>query len=144
MFAKEKSRLFFTFFLFSLSLVNGAVLSDNLIILLFFWEGLLLTVFGLIAIGGQTAFKTAVKALVIVGVADLCMMVGIALVGHLSGTFALSKIQVPLGGLGSLAFVLMVIGAISKAGSMPLGAPIPKGESEMVSKPSSLSVGTFG
>jgi NADH-quinone oxidoreductase subunit L len=125
MFAKEKSRLFFTFFLFSLSLVNGAVLSDNLIILLFFWEGLLLTVFGLIAIGGQTAFKTAVKALVIVGVADLCMMVGIALVGHLSGTFALSKIQVPLGGLGSLAFVLMMIGAISKAGSMPFHTWIP-------------------
>lgn len=125
MFVKEKSRLFFAFFLFSLSLVNGAVLSDNLILLLFFWEGLLLTVFGLIAIGGKTAFKTAVKALVIVGVADLCMMVGIALVGHLSGTFAISKIQLSPGGLGSLAFVLMMIGAISKAGSMPFHTWIP-------------------
>lgn len=125
MFAKEKGRLFFALFLFSLSLVNGAVLSDNLIVLLFFWEGLLLTVFGLIAIGGKTAFKTAVKALVIVGVADLCMMIGIALVGHLSGTFAISKIQLSLGGLGSLAFVLMMIGAISKAGSMPFHTWIP-------------------
>jgi len=125
MFAKEKSRLFFALFLLSLSLVNGAVLSDNLIVLLFFWEGLLLAVFGFIAIGGREAFKTAVKALVIVGVADLCMMVGIALVGNLSGTFAISKIQVPLGGLGSLAFVLMMIGAISKAGSMPFHTWIP-------------------
>ena len=34
-----------------LGFVNGAVLADNLVVLLFFWEGLLLTLFGMIAIG---------------------------------------------------------------------------------------------
>jgi len=125
MHAVSKAKYFFVYFLFSLSFVNGALLSDNLVILLFFWEGLLLSIFGLIAIGGKNAFKTAVKALVIVGVTDLCMMVGIALVGHLAGTFAISKIQLSLGGLSSLAFILLVIGAISKAGSMPFHSWIP-------------------
>ncbi len=125
MFSKEKAWQFFAYFLFSLSFVNGAILSDNLILLLFFWEGLLLSIFGLIAIGNKNAFKTAVKALIIVGVTDLCMMVGIALTGHLSGTFAISEINLSLEGLGILAFVLMAIGAIAKAGSMPFHSWIP-------------------
>ena len=55
MFKREKGRAFYSFFLFALSFVNGAVLSDNLILLLFFWEGLLLSIFGLIAIGRPNA-----------------------------------------------------------------------------------------
>ncbi|HQP91705.1 MAG TPA: NADH-quinone oxidoreductase subunit L, partial [Candidatus Omnitrophota bacterium] len=77
----NKAKYFFSYFLFSLGFVNGAVLADNLVILLFFWEGLLLSIFGLIAIGNKDAFRTAVKALIIVGVTDLCMMVGIAITG---------------------------------------------------------------
>ncbi len=55
--------------LITLAFVNGAVLADNLILLLVFWEGLLLTLFGMIAIGGRTAAdsKTAIKALIIAG-----------------------------------------------------------------------------
>ncbi len=50
---------------------------------------------------------------------DLCMMLGIGLAYHLSGTLAISKISFPLRMGGSLAFILIMIGAISKAGSMP-------------------------
>lgn len=122
---KNKSSQFYLYLLISLSFVNGAVLANNLIMLLFFWEGLLLTLFGMIAMGGKGAFKTATKAFVIVAISDLCLMAGIALTGYLAKTLVISEINLPLGALGSLAFILLVIGAISKAGSMPFHSWIP-------------------
>ena len=127
---KEYARQFYAYLLISISLVNGAVLADNLLAMLFFWEGLLLTVFAMIAIGGQFAFKAATKALIIVGITDLCMMAGIALTGHLAHTLTISKISLSLDALGSVAFVLLIIGAISKAGSMPFHSWIPDASTE--------------
>jgi formate hydrogenlyase subunit 3/multisubunit Na+/H+ antiporter MnhD subunit len=122
---KGYARQFYAYVLISLAFINGAVLADNLLVLLFFWEGLLLTTFGMIAIGGTASFKTAIKALVIVGITDLCMMLGIALTSHLAGTLTISRINLPLSVTGSLAFGLLVVGAISKAGSMPFHSWIP-------------------
>ena len=122
---KECAGQFYAYLLISLSLVNGAVLADNLLVMLFFWQSLLLTIFGMIVIGGKFAYKTATKALIIIGITDLCMMLGIAITGHLAGTLVISKINLPLNALGSAAFVLLMIGAISKAGSMPFHSWIP-------------------
>ncbi len=122
---KQYANQFYAYLLFSLAFVNGAVLADNLILMLFFWEGLLLTLFGMIAIGKKEAFKTAAKAFIIVGISDLCLMLGIALIIHLSGTAQTSAIHLPLNTLGSIAFILLMIGAISKAGSMPFHSWIP-------------------
>ena len=119
---------YYSYLLITLAMVSGAVLADHLVTMLFFWEGLLLTTFGMIAIGLPGAFRTAIKAFVIVGVADLCMMVGMALTGRLAGTLTMSELaRAPLSteGLGGLAMVLMMIGAMSKAGAMPLHSWIP-------------------
>ncbi|MFA6132676.1 MAG: proton-conducting transporter membrane subunit [Phycisphaerae bacterium] len=122
---RKHANQFYCYMLISLALVNGAVLANNLIAMLFFWEGLLGALFGIIAIGRPGAWKTATKAFVIVGISDLCMMLGIALTYHLAGTLTISKINLPLGGLGAVAMILMMIGAISKAGSMPFHSWIP-------------------
>lgn len=117
---------FCAYLLFSLAFSIGAVLADNLVVMLFFWEGLLLILFGMIAQSGrQAAFNTAKKAFIIVGISDLCMMVGIALTGALSGTLNISQIHLVPQGLAGIAFLLLVIGAISKAGSMPFHTWIP-------------------
>ncbi|MDD5439286.1 MAG: proton-conducting transporter membrane subunit [Candidatus Omnitrophica bacterium] len=116
---------FYAYLLLSVGATNGAVLADNLALMLFFWEGLLLFVFGMIAIGGKNAFKTATKSFIIVGISDLCMLAGIALAGYLCGTLKISAISLPVAGLSGVAFVLLVIGAISKAGSMPFHSWIP-------------------
>ena len=50
---REHVNQFYAYLLLTLAFVNGAVLADNLVLLLFFWEGLLGTLFGLIALGGQ-------------------------------------------------------------------------------------------
>ena len=126
-FMREKpiGKQFFAYLLISLSMTNGATIADNLVMLLFFWEGLLATLFGFIAIGGKNAFKTAVKALVIVGLSDLAMMLGIGLTAHLAGTLTMSQLELPTTGLAGLAFILLMIGAISKGGSMPFHSWIP-------------------
>jgi len=126
-FMRDKPYLnqFYSYLLITLAMTNGAVLADNLVLLLFFWEGLLLTLFGMIAIGRPGAYKTAIKAFVIVGISDLCLMIGIGIAGHLAGTMTISKISLPVDFLGSLAFVFMMIGAISKAGSVPFHTWIP-------------------
>lgn len=125
---------FFSYLLLSVGLVNGAVLADNLVLLLFFWEGLLVTLFGMIAIGRPGAFKTAIKALVIVGVSDLCMMLGIAMTGYLAHQAgesrflclsAIAPLNLSATGAGGVAMIMLMIGAISKAGSMPFHSWIP-------------------
>jgi len=116
---------FYAYFLTTLAFVNGAVLSDNLLVMLFFWEGLLLTLFAMIAIGNKAAFRTATKAFIIVGIADLCLMLGIIITAHLAGTLVISKINLPLGTAASAAFIFLMIGAIAKAGCMPFHTWIP-------------------
>ncbi|MDD5174541.1 MAG: proton-conducting transporter membrane subunit [Candidatus Omnitrophica bacterium] len=122
---KDYAKLFYTYLLISIALANGVALADNLILLLFFWEGLLVTLFGMIAIGNSNAYRTATKAFIIVGIGDLCMMAGMAMAGKLAGTFTISQISLPISGLGGLAFIFLMIGAITKAGSMPFHSWIP-------------------
>ncbi len=111
--------------LISLGLANGVIFSNNLLLLLFFWEGLLGTTYGMIAIGNNSAFKTATKALVISGVTDLCLMLGIGFVWAQTHSLTMSTLHVPLEGLAPAAFVLLMIGAVSKGGSMPFHSWIP-------------------
>ena len=126
-FAKGKGygKLLYAGMLFTLALVNGAVLANNLAVMLFFWEGILGTLFMMTMAGGPKAYQTSVKAVVIAGITDLCMMLGIGITAYLSQTLTMDKIRLPLTGWGMVAFVLLLIGAVSKAGSMPFHTWIP-------------------
>ncbi len=121
---------FYAYFLFCLAFSNGAVLADNLLIMLFFWEGLLLSLFGMIAIGTKAAFRVATKAFIIVGISDLCMLAGIALTAHLAGTLTISEINLGMAGPANIAFVLLLVGALAKAGAMPFHSWIPDAATE--------------
>lgn len=118
-------REFYGYLLLTAALANGAVLANNFILLIFFWEGLLLTLYGLISLGSKEAYHTAVKSFIIVGFCDFCMILGIALLWHLTGTLTMSEISIAPTGLAAVAFVLMMIGAIGKGGAMPFHTWIP-------------------
>ncbi len=119
------SRRFHAWVLLTVAFSAGAVLADNLILLLVFWGGLLLTLFAMIATGKTKPFATAIKAFVIVGLTDLALMFGVMLYGHLAGTLSMSAARLSLDGLGSVAFLLLMIGAMGKAGAMPFHSWIP-------------------
>ena len=131
-FLKDKPNgwLFHAYFLLTLGFVNGVIFADNLLLLLFFWEGLLGMMFGMIYLGGKDSWRTSIKAVIIAGVTDLCMMFGIGIAVYLAGTATISDMRVSMEGLGGLAFVLLVIGAISKAGAMPFHTWIPDAASD--------------
>ncbi len=127
---RKNLKLYYAFLLITVSLVNGAVLANNLGLFLFFWEGLLITMFAMIMSGGKSAFPTAVKAFVLVGVSDFCLILGIGIVAFLmKGELSMEILQKsPLSAhsfLGGFAFILLMIGAIAKAGSMPFHSWIP-------------------
>ncbi|RFT16847.1 MAG: monovalent cation/H+ antiporter subunit D [Candidatus Saccharicenans subterraneus] len=105
---------------------NGAVLANNFVLLVFFWEALLITTYALVTLGLKpTSHRTAVKSLIIGGFCDFAMILGIGLLWASTGTLTMDKIQVEPHGLTVAAFVLMMIGAIGKAGAMPFHTWIP-------------------
>jgi NADH-quinone oxidoreductase subunit L len=119
-------RWYFFYLLATIGFASGAVLANNLVLLLFFWEGLLITLYTFIALGGKQAKSTAMKAFLIVAVCDLCLVVGAGILGTLARTMNMSAIKLSVAsGWATLAFILMMIGAISKGGAMPFHSWIP-------------------
>lgn len=122
---RPKNNQFYGFFFISEAMAIGAALANNLVVMLFFWEGLLITLFALISLGNERAYQTALKTFVIVGLSDLCLMLGIGIVGAQANTLVMSEIHLDTVGLNGTAFVLMMIGAMAKAGAMPFHTWIP-------------------
>jgi len=118
-------REFYAYVFLTVALAAGALLADNFVLLVFFWEGLLLTLFGLISLGGKDAMKTAYKSFIISGFCDFCMILGIGLLWVVSGTLKMSQVHVAPRGLAAASFILMMIGALGKGGSMPFHTWIP-------------------
>lgn len=122
---KPVSGRFYAYLLLTASMINGAALSNNLVVLLFFWEGILLTLFLMILQGREGAWRTSVKTVILVGISDLCLMLGIGLTAHLAGTLEMDQIHLPMNTAGSAAFLLLAAGALGKAGAMPFHTWIP-------------------
>jgi NADH-quinone oxidoreductase subunit L len=122
---KWRSNEYFAYFLFTAGLTNGAILANNFVVLLFFWEALLVTLYGMISIGNKEAVRTSTKAVIVSGIADFAMILGIAFAWKLSGTLTMSQVHLEAAGLGAAAFVLIGTGAMAKAGAMPFHTWIP-------------------
>ncbi|MDI6738981.1 MAG: proton-conducting transporter membrane subunit [Candidatus Edwardsbacteria bacterium] len=125
MHGKWRSKEYFAYFLITAGLANGAILANNFVVMLFFWEALLVTLYGMISLGHKEAHVTSTKALIISGLADFCMILGIVFAWNLSGTLTMSEVHLEPVGLGAAAFILMGIGAMAKAGAMPFHTWIP-------------------
>ena len=122
---KGRIREYYGYIFLTSALANGAVLANNFVLLVFFWEGLLLTLYGLITIGGKESYKTAMKSFIINGLCDFCLILGIGILWYLTGNLRMSEVSIKPEGLAALSFVLMMIGAIGKAGAMPFHTWIP-------------------
>ncbi len=118
--------LYLLYLFISVGLLNGALLSDNLGFMLFFWEGLLCTLLGILLIGHTNKPKTAIKALTVSGIADLLLMLGIIVTGHQAGTFNVSEMSTQsITGIGAAGFILLILGAFGKSGVLPFHSWLP-------------------
>ena len=121
-----RNREYYGYLFLTAALASGAILANNFVPLLFFWEGLLITLYALINLGrSKNAHRTAVKSFIIGGFCDFCMILGIAILWSQTGTLRMSDIAVVPHGLTAVSFYLMLIGAMGKAGAMPFHTWIP-------------------
>jgi NADH-quinone oxidoreductase subunit L len=123
--ANPRVNEYYTYILLTLAAVNSALLANNLILFAVAWETLLITLYLLITIGHPNAYHTATKSLVIVGFSDFCMILGIALIWWTTGSLSMDSVHLGMAGYGRYAFILMMIGALAKAGAIPFHTWIP-------------------
>jgi formate hydrogenlyase subunit 3/multisubunit Na+/H+ antiporter MnhD subunit len=106
-------------------------LAGNLLVLLVGWEVVTLMLFLLVNQGGSGAPKGAMKAYGVLGFADACLLLGVALLVSLTGgteNLVLANGPVDLaraGGTGYLIFILLMVAALAKAGAVPVHTWIP-------------------
>jgi len=124
---RNGARGFYFFVLLGLACSNGVLLSANLLTMLFFWGVLLIVLYGLLLPGQPGSEKVAAKALVIVGLSDFSMLLGIVLVAVQYGWIDMMPSEaMPLREPAAIiGFLLIAAGALAKAGSMPLHSWIP-------------------
>ncbi|HOK80845.1 MAG TPA: proton-conducting transporter membrane subunit [bacterium] len=121
----ERLREFTAYLLITTGLACGAVLANSFVLLLFFWEGLLVTLYLFILLGGEHSFRTALKAFVLVGLCDFCLILGTAIYWKITGSFDFPAKPLELAGMSVLSFILMAVGATGKAGALPFHTWIP-------------------
>ncbi|QNG19960.1 Na+/H+ antiporter subunit A [Rhodococcus triatomae] len=102
----------------------GLVTSDNMLVLYTFWE--LTTVLSFLLVGHYaeraSSRRAATQALLVTTAGGLAMLVGIIILGQVSGTYNLSELvaDAPGGWLAGVAIVLVLVGALSKSAIVPL------------------------
>jgi formate hydrogenlyase subunit 3/multisubunit Na+/H+ antiporter MnhD subunit len=126
-FIKKQRLQYYTYIILTALASGGAVLANNLILLLVFWGFLGLTLYLLINRGEANPEAAAKKTFIIVGGSDALMLLGIGIIYYLSGTFQMDKIKIVLNHalLPIIAYLGIAVACFAKAGAMPFHSWIP-------------------
>ncbi len=104
----------------------GIILSDNLLFLLIFWEIVTASLYILITTGGKHSNFAATKSFAMIAASDAAMLIGILMIWVQSGSFSISAIHLQTDSTQAIiAFLLLMLAAITKAGAMPLHTWLP-------------------
>ncbi|GIZ11116.1 monovalent cation/H+ antiporter subunit A [Pseudomonas sp. NCCP-436] len=117
---------FFAFLLLFMGAMLGVVLSENLLLMMMFWELTSLSSFLLIGFWGwrSDARKGARMALTVTGGGGLALLAGILLIGHIVGSFELTEVLaagdlIRAHALYPLALILILLGIFTKSAQFP-------------------------
>jgi len=128
---RPRQREYYPYVLLTVGAANGALLSNNWLAFIGFWGLVLVTLFLLTTIGAADAnpakvMASAGKSMLILGAGDLALILGVALVFAQAGTLTISETSLSARGAMSVAaFVLVLLGAMSKGGAMPMHSWVP-------------------
>lgn len=119
------SKLYILLMLFMTAML-GIALSDNLLLLIVFWEMTSISSFLLVGYWGQyeTAQKGAKMALTITGMGGLAMLGGFILMGEIAGTYQISELfalapKIQQHSLFIPSLLLILLGALTKSAQFP-------------------------
>ena len=122
----EPAGRFYAFLLLFMGAMLGVVLSENLLLMLMFWELTSLSSFLLISFWNSRsdARKGARMALAVTGGGGLALLAGILLIGHIAGSFELSQVlasgdAIRAHELYPLALILVLLGIFTKSAQFP-------------------------
>lgn len=122
----DRIREFLCYLLLTAGFTAGAVLADSFVVLLFFWESLLITLYLFISLGNkENSIRTAIKSFVLVGFCDFCFILGIAIYWKITGSFDFPSKPLAVNGIALVSFILMIVGTTGKAGALPFHTWIP-------------------
>jgi formate hydrogenlyase subunit 3/multisubunit Na+/H+ antiporter MnhD subunit len=122
----ERFRNFHGYFLITLGLSLGTIMADNLLLFIFMWGILALTLYKLIPQHDDESSAAAKKTLIMIGSSDGIMILGIAILYQLTGSLSISNISVEAGSvLSYVAFLALLTGSFTKAGAFPFHSWIP-------------------
>jgi NADH:ubiquinone oxidoreductase subunit 5 (subunit L)/multisubunit Na+/H+ antiporter MnhA subunit len=118
---------YYSYILLTLLASLGVVFSRNLVGLMVCWGFLGLLLYLLIGFGEKDRTPaTAKKTLIIVGGTDAFMLLGLAFIWSLKGSFDMSTLSIPLDNKVALwAYLCLAAGAFAKAGAMPFHTWVP-------------------
>ena len=124
---------FFTYLLLFQGAMTGLVLSDNILILLVFWELTSLSSFLLIGYWGHSAEarRGARMALTVTGAGGLAMIAGMLILGRIAGSYELTDILaarelIAASPLRLPAMLLILAGAFAKSAQIPFHFWLPR------------------
>ncbi|MDZ4182853.1 MAG: proton-conducting transporter membrane subunit, partial [Candidatus Cloacimonadaceae bacterium] len=118
---------YYSYYLITLGASFGVALTDNLLLFVFLWGLLGLTLFKLIKGHTEESSLTAKKALVLIGASDSILILGIGLLYNSSHTLKISDIALSTNTtIASIAFLSLLIACLTKAGAFPFHTWIPE------------------
>jgi len=104
----------------------GILLTQHLLVLLIFWEIVTAALYIMITTGGKNSNFAATKSFAMIGASDGALLLGVAMVWLISGTFVMSEVSIATDTVAPvIAFLLLMVAAITKAGAMPLHTWMP-------------------
>ena len=123
---KKNSNIYYGSILLTIGGSAGILLSNHLLFLLIFWEIVTASLYLLITTGGRSSNFAATKSFAMIGASDAAFLIGALIVWRLEGTFVISEMSLTANSaLSIIAFLLLMIAAITKAGAMPLHTWLP-------------------
>lgn len=119
-------KTYYAYSLMSLGAAVGAVVANEMILLLSMWGFLGFTLYMLVGVAGEQAAPTAKKTLIIIGGTDGLLALGVAILWLATGSTVFPQEQIPtITGISVLAFIMFACAAFAKAGAMPFHSWVP-------------------
>lgn len=125
---EHDGRRYYSLLLWTVAASVGAALSNSLLLLLIFWEALtaILFLFANTGLKEKVASEGAAKSFIMLGLSDAALFLAVALIWVRFGTLSMSGLSIFVGdGPTTAIYVLMMVGAITKAGAMPFHTWVP-------------------
>lgn len=117
---------FESYFLITLGLAFATLMTNNLLLFIFLWGALALTIYKLIPSKDSSSSAAAKKTLIMIGASDGIMIAGIAILYSLTGSFNISEISVETNSaITYFAFFALIAGSFTKAGAFPFHSWVP-------------------